>query len=362
MASTSSILAGLAVTALFAVSTPPEPAAKVGIVNSKGPVCNGVVVDRTVWMMGTTLDATACASERGRGIAALEDAFQRVREVEGRLSTWDDHSELSDLNAAPAGTWVKLSPPTVDLLADVRRWVVTTDGAFDPAVGAAIEAWDLRGDGRTPTPSELAEARRAAGPSAWVLDVAGRRARRAPGVRLDAGAFGKGAGLRAAIPALDRDGVYWAVLDFGGQLLITSADPTLRWPVAVADPRRRDRPTVHLEVGPGSLATSGASERFVETAAGRIGHVIDPRTARPVPAWGSITVLTPDPLDADILSTGLFVGGPEAAIVRAQHLADVEVLTLETARGGLAVRHTAGLDGAWSFESDLSTQSSNSRE
>lgn len=350
-ANTSSVLAGVAIAALFAVPASRAPTATAGMVDSAGPICNGVVVDRTVWLMGTTLEATACADERGRGMAALEDAFERVRDVEDRLSTWDDRSELSHLNAAPAGDWVRLSSRTADLLAEVRQWVVTTDGAFDPAVGAAIEAWDLRGDGRAPTPSELAEARRVAGPSAWDVDVAGRRARHAPGARLDAGAFGKGAGLRAASAALERDGIDWAVLDFGGQLLITSRDPALRWPVAVADPRRRDRPAVRLEVGPGSLATSGASERFVETAAGRMGHVIDPRTGRPVLAWGSVTVVAPDPLAADILSTALFVEGPDGAIEQAADLADVEVLTLESAPGGLAVRRTAGLDDGRSTDS-----------
>ena len=50
--------------------------------------------------------------------------------------------------------------------------------------------------------------------------------------------------------------------------------------------------------------------RQIEFDGRRFGHVIDPRTGIPAPAWGSVTVVHPDPMVADILSTALFVMGP----------------------------------------------------
>lgn len=333
----------LAAAACLVAPIVPLQTTAAGMVEPPAPDCNGEIVSRSAWLMGTTLRASVCAEARGLAIEVIEASFRKVRDAERRLSTWDDRSELGRLNAAPDGTCVPVSAWTARLLSEVRAWVEATDGAFDPAVGAALEIWDLRGVGRVPDREEVAAARRAAGPGAWEIDSETLCARRRPGVHLTAGAFGKGAGLRAALEALDRSGVRWAVLDFGGQLLIWSRDPARRFRIAVADPRARNLPAVQLGVGPGSLATTSESERFVETAAGRVGHVIDPRTARPLPAWGSVTVMTADPLAADVWSTALFVEGPDGALEKARSTAGIEVLVLEpTNDGHLARRSTNG--------------------
>jgi thiamine biosynthesis lipoprotein len=66
----------------------------------------------------------------------------------------------------------------------------------------------------------------------------------------------------------------------------------------------------------------------------RYGHILDPRTGRPVPAWGSVTVVNPDPLVADVLTTALFVLGPEAGVTFArQH--GIAALFLVQRRGKL---------------------------
>ena len=83
--------------------------------------------------------------------------------------------------------------------------------------------------------------------------------------------------------------------------------------VQVADPRDRYRPLCRLFLTDGSASTSAASERFVEVGSERFGHIVDPRSGRPVPAWGSVTVVGTDPFGADALSTALFVMGPAQA-------------------------------------------------
>ena len=82
-----------------------------------------------------------------------------------------------------------------------------------------------------------------------------------------------------------------------------------------------------------SASTTSQSERYVEAAGERIGHVLDPRTGQPVPAWGSVTVIARDPLVADILSTTLFVLGPVRAKEWAERLGEVGVLLLEERDG-----------------------------
>ena len=266
--------------------------------------------------MGTEMRAVACAESRESGVAALEAAFAAIREVENRLSTWIEASELSRLNAAPPRQWVELSGPTARLLVEMRAWSARTHGAFDPAVGMLLNAWDVRGAGRVPADAELARALDATGIRFVEIDSDNPRARRLRGVLLDAGAFGKGAGLRAAEAALLQvAGLHSAVLDFGGQIeIVTRSGSAQRWTIEVADAARRQAPLERIRTGPVSVATTGASERFFEVDGRRFGHVIDPRSGRPVPAWGSVTVVAADPVTADVLSTALFVMGPETAI------------------------------------------------
>lgn len=312
-------------------------AGPVGMVESGGWSCNvepgsadstGVSVVRAAWLMGTEMRAVACASSRSAGMDALGSAFAEVRRVERRLSTWIQDSELSRLNSAPAGEWIDLSPATLDLLAEVADWVERTDGAFDPAVGALLDAWDMRGEGRVPAAAELARALEATGIRHIEIDLENGRARRLRDVRLDAGAFGKGAGLRAAADALVVSGVRSAVLEFGGQIeTVSTAGHDVRWRIDVADPVHRGETAAQLWIGRASVATTGASQRFVEVDGRRLGHVIDPRTGHPVPAWGSVTVVARDPVTADVLSTALFVMGPEAAEIWSRNV-DVGVLLL----------------------------------
>lgn len=151
---------------------------------------------------------------------------------------------------------------------------------------------------------------------------------------MTAGGFGKGAALRAARRALQRAGIESALLEFGGQLLAIGPAPGGEdWTASVAHPSRRHAAAASIRLRGVSAATSAASERFIEVDGERLGHVLDPRAGRPVPAWGSVTVVTPDPLLADVLSTALFVMGPDEGMAWAARREGIGVLFLEEEAG-----------------------------
>ena len=275
-----------------------------------------VWVERTGWLMGTPLSITLAAETPEAGVRGIEAAFDSVRTLEAVLSTWRDDSDLTRINAAPVDVSLPVAAPLVGLLARASAWTRETAGAFDPGVGPLIAAWDLRGAGRRPGPSELTAARSASGIARFALDTARGTIRRlVAGAGLDAGGFGKGAALDAAAGAIRSLRAQGALLDFGGQILAMGADPNARpWTVRVADPRDRSRVAATLLLSDRSAATSAQSERFVTVAGERLGHVLDPRTGHPVPPWGGVTVVHEEALTADILSTALFVMGPDAGL------------------------------------------------
>ena len=167
--------------------------------------------------------------------------------------------------------------------------------------------------------------------------------RRRPGLLVEEGAWGKGSGLADALAALAAvPGVVRTSLDLGGQVAVSGPGV---WQVPVADPRRRDRSVAVLSIDGGSVSTSGNSERGIEVAGRKLGHILDPRTGEPVPDFGSLTVWAADPLRADCLSTGLYVLGPERALAWAAAHPDVEVLVLRPEGDRLRALASPGLKG-----------------
>lgn len=279
------------------------------------------VAGDTVWtereraLMGTVLRVRVAASDRNAGFRAAEEAFAAVERVEEWISTWSPDTELSRLNRAPPRKAVDISAGLGALLRELRSWTRSTGGAFDPTVGALVDAWDLRGAGRRPDSASLEEAREAVGWRHFEIEASGSAVRRLhPGAWIDAGGFGKGLALARARRALRRAGIGSALLDFGGQVVAFGSPPDGGdcWTVGVAHPRHRERGVAELSLCGGSAATTSAGERFVTAGGDRYGHVLDPRTGRPVPAWGSATVVCEEPMAADLLSTALFVMGPDA--------------------------------------------------
>ncbi len=279
----------------------------------RGPPSGTTWVERRAWHMGTWLRVRLAAPNREAGFAAAGEAFAAVARAEVRWSSWRDDTEMAVLNGAEPGAAVSLDPGVLSVLSELEAWRERTGGAFDPAVGALVDAWDLRGEGRRPTSRELREARRATGMGHLRLDTAaGTAARLREDVWLDAGAFGKGLALGRARDRLRGAGVGSALLDFGGQLTGWGGAPDGEgsWSVGVAHPRDRHAPAASLRLCDASASTTSGSERFVRVDGEDLSHVLDPRSGRPAPTWGSVTVVHPDPMVADLLSTALFVMGP----------------------------------------------------
>ncbi|HKD19528.1 MAG TPA: FAD:protein FMN transferase [Thermoanaerobaculia bacterium] len=273
-------------------------------------------VERRVASMGTTLDLVVRMKYRDQALEASEAALREVQRVEALLTTWKPGGELARVDAAPPGKPVAVSAELVETLDAVFAWVPRTDGAFDPTVLPLMRAWGLRENGRIPTAEELAAARAAVGPAHVRIDVPGRTVTRLSAeAGIDEGAWGKGYGLDRAARALAKAGVRSALLDLGGQVFAVGDDTGEKpWRVPVADPRDRTRTVLELGISDASASTSGDSERFREVAGRRIGHLLDPHTGEPAPDFGSVTVIAPTGLVADILSTAFFVLGPERGL------------------------------------------------
>jgi FAD:protein FMN transferase len=305
-------------------------------------------VERRVASMGTTLDLVVRMKYRAPALEASEAALRELERVEAQLTTWKRGGELDRVNTSPAGKPVAVGRELVDVLALDFGWTAKTDGAFDPTVAPLLRAWDLRGKGRVPSPAELAAARAACGVEKFRLDRPGATVTRLDqATGIDEGAWGKGYGLDRAAGVLKKAGAQSALLDLGGQVFALGSDSGEKpWRIPVAHPRDRQRTVVELGIADLSVSTSGDSERSREADGRRIGHILDPHTGEPSPDFGSVTVVAPSGLTADILSTAYFVLGPEKGLELSERLrrqgVENEVLFVVVRDDGLEAKSSPG--------------------
>jgi thiamine biosynthesis lipoprotein len=277
---------------------------------SEGP--SGSLTERSAYLMGTRARLLVWDATRQHALARLEQAIASLEQTEAQLSTWRADSALSTLNRSPIGVAWQAPPDLCPVFAELSDWQAESGGAFDPSIGRLLQAWDVHDRGRVPLPQDLARARATSGFSLLQLDAVRCTVTRLGDVALDAGAFGKGEALDRLSPVLgDRP---WLV-DLGGQVAANGAPPGQSgWPVGVAHPLDRQRAYLEVRLPTGSLATSAGSERDLVVAGRRVAHILDPRTGGPAAFRGSVVVWHVRALVADILSTALFVMGPDEGL------------------------------------------------
>ncbi len=268
-----------------------------------------VVDERAV--MGTVCRIEAWApfddAAIGQHLAAALDEVARWDDV---LSNWRADTPLSRLNAAPVGTAVAVDPDLMAWLLDAQRWSRLTHGAFDPAMGRVVDAWQLntREPGR-PTDRTLDAARGASGWAQLRLDPLGGTVTRLADVALDPGASGKGFALDRAARVLNERGVTSALLSFRSTLLALAPPPdAAAWTVPVV--HDGDQTTVTtVSLAHEALSVSGGTFHAFLDADVQRGHVIDPASGVPVEAGRLAWVRHPSAAAADALSTALLVRG-----------------------------------------------------
>jgi thiamine biosynthesis lipoprotein len=272
---------------------------------------------RHLAVMGTAFALTVSAPTRERALEASEAAVRAVEAAESLLSTWRTDTPLARLNAAAPGVPHEVPSALLDLMRRVFEWKDKTGGAFDPSVAPLVGAWGLRTGGRIPSAAELLRARAATDARLFTFEESSLRITRLDAAAgIDEGAWGKGWALDEAAAALRASSITSFVLDLGGQVLASGAQTKIE----IAHPRDRSRTVATLRLRNVSASTSGNSERGLVVNGRRVGHLLDPRTGEPAPDFGSVTVVAPDGLTADVLSTAFFVLGPEAGMALSERL------------------------------------------
>lgn len=241
-----------------------------------------------------------------------EDALACIDSCERLLSAHREGSDISALNASD-GQPVPVDALTARVLARALDIGRETEGALDVTLLAASELWNYKSDcPRVPRQAEIDEALRWKGMERIAVEGSVVTAKE---VRIDLGAVAKGAIGDEARALLRERGVTCALLNLGGNILTLGQKPDgSDWVVAIEDPAGEGCVGTVAFSGSRAVATSSGAQRYFEAEGVRYHHILDPETGFPARSGiASATVLAPDGLTADALSTALFVMGEERA-------------------------------------------------
>lgn len=242
-----------------------------------------------------------------------------LTEVDARMSTYRNTSELMRLNRLAANEWQTLSQPTLHVVSEAWDMSRSSGGAFDATVGPLVDLWGFGPPGSVstaPSPSAVDGLRERIGWGSLEVDLeAGRVRKQRTDLSLDLSGIAKGYGVDAVAAVLDANGIEDYLVEVGGELRTKGRRPGgSAWRVGIERPEAGTR-SVHrvVDLAGGAIATSGDYRNFFEDGAARYAHTLDPRTGRPVEhALASASVIAGSATMADAASTTLMVMGPES--------------------------------------------------
>lgn len=258
-------------------------------------------------LLGTLVEVRATAALEPAALhTAIDAAFAAVERVQRRMSFHDERSDVSRINAAPAGEVLSIHAETYEVLGAARTLGDLCAGAFDVATAASLVRHQF-----LPVPASRVLARRPEPGTTYrdleLLPDAQVCWRRAGWI--DLGGIAKGYAVDRAIDELRAHGVASAIVNAGGDLRCFGEAQ----PIHVRAP---DEPTALLYLGTlsdASIATSAGYYCGLQSDNECVDALVDPARGTCIAWERSISVLAADCMTADALTKVVRLA-PQAAL------------------------------------------------
>jgi thiamine biosynthesis lipoprotein len=267
--------------------------------------------------LGTRCEVQYVCADNRAAQAFEAEAIGWVSAFERKYSRFLPDSLISRINAAAGRDWVPVDAEMQQFLELCSSLHYMSRGVLDVTALPLMRLWDYKAaHPRVPTDCEIAEALRLVG---WnkVQRDAGRVRLPQAGMALDFGGWGKEYAVDLVAQIARKHGLECALVDFGHDLCTIGAAPGKpAWHVGLEDPRQPEvKCWTSIAVRDCGVASSGDYLRGFTIDGQRYGHIVDPRTGRPVVnGCRQVTVVAPSCLQAGVLSTTVFILGPEAGL------------------------------------------------
>jgi thiamine biosynthesis lipoprotein len=268
-------------------------------------------VTRSGRALGSEVCLTLFHADRDAAEAALDAAFGELELIESLLSLYRAESQLSRLNRD--GRLDDPHPYLVQVLRAAQTMSRRTQGAFDATVQPLWNVYARAYQcGRLPSAEEVDHARQCVGWERVALQRSSIQLR-GEGTALTFNGIAQGFAADRVAATLADHGVRRALVDTG-EISASGAKPQGHaWRVGIQHPRNEDTYIALARLSGRCLATSGDyATVFADDYSQH--HLFDPHTGRSPTALSSVSIAAASAMQADALSTAVFVLGPEAGL------------------------------------------------
>jgi thiamine biosynthesis lipoprotein len=279
--------------------------------------------------MGTEVSVYLWSDDPEAGRLALEEVFSEVDRIDRLMSTYKDESEISKINRDAAKQPVAAGTELFTLIQRSLDISVLTRGAFDITYDSVGQHYDFRA--RQRPDADVLEAERQLIDYRLVrLDTAaGTVSFGRDGVRINLGGIAKGYVVERGIDLLRRRGIEHAIVTAGGDSRLLGDRRGRPWMIGIRDPRKDGEIAISLPLADEAISTSGDYERYFDEDGTRYHHIIRPSTGEPAGGVHSATVIGPDAVITDALSTSVFVMGVHQGLTLIGNLPDYESIVID---------------------------------
>jgi thiamine biosynthesis lipoprotein len=249
-------------------------------------------------------------------VRVFNEIFDRLREIEDRMSVNLPKSDLVEVNSNAGIRPVQVHPDVYEVVELALHYAELSDGAFDPTVGPLVNLWGIGGDNvRVPAQEEIDAVLPLINWRDVELDPKKTSIYlKKPGMALDLGAIAKGYAADAAAVICKKNRIKQAIIDLGGNILTYGQKKDKSpWRVGIQNPLdSRGAYIGVVETGSQTVVTSGVYERFFEEYGVHYHHLLSPEDGYPVQnGLLSVSIVADRSADADGLSTSVFILGYE---------------------------------------------------
>jgi len=306
------------------------------------PVSECVAFDRSLYKvtrsrlaMGSFVTITVMHSSQAKADDAIGKAFEEMDRVSRPMDRYNSASAVGTLNHD--GQLVDIPREVADVVARSLHFHKVSGGAFDVTVKPVIDLYKEHFAAYGTAPSDEKVAKMVDLVDAGLIQFDGksiRFAKEGMGITLDGIAVGYVVDCGAEV--LRRMGVKHGLINASGDIrAIGGKDSTTPWRVAVQNPDKEGPYLDAIAMVDGAIATSGNYEIYFDKEK-LYHHIVNPDTGRSPRQCGSVTVLAENSMDADALSTTVFVLEPDAGKQFIENMPKTECLILTSAKEKIA--------------------------
>ena len=279
--------------------------------------------------MGTEVSVYFWHDDDARGQAIIDEIFAEVDRINASMSTYVESSRISEINRRAADEAVVAGEELFQLIRRSLDISVLTRGAFDITYDSVGQHYDFR-ERRRPDEATVEAERGNIDFRHVMLDSAGGTVRfDQKGVRINLGGIAKGYVVERGVDILRQHGVEYGVVTAGGDSRLLGDRRGRPWMIGIRDPREDGEVAISVPLEDEAISTSGDYERYFDEDGMRYHHIIKPSSGRPVEGIHSATVIGPDAVMTDALSTSVFVMGVDEGLKLIGCLPDYEAIVID---------------------------------